>query len=398
MGDRPAVTIVYRGAAFADGRSPTLELDVTVVVTDGRITWMGHTDEAPDPGGARVIDAGGTTLVPGMVDAHSHLTLPGGSHWIDRGFDPAPELEQVAEENAGLAMQAGVRWLRDVGSPMRDDPAGGTRALALQVRDRWRARGRDVPYLRAAGTWISKEGVLPDGLAVAVEDADALQEAVERQLDDGADLVKLYMDGPDRHEAPWTVHELRKAVDTARSRGARVTAHATGLAGARVCADAHVDAIEHGSELDLDIAATMAEKSIFVVPTLAVMASWQTFAHTTRIPRFVEEESRQMIAERKQTATESVRIARAAGVPIAAGTDFGGGSLRANQMAWEIESLVEAGLEPWEALAAATWRGGELLGEADAGVVRTGGPADFFFVHGDPLTDPAALWRVWRIA
>ena len=88
--------------------------------------------------------------------------------------------------------------------------------------------------------------------------------------------------------------------------------------------------------------------------------------------------------------------ARAAGVAICAGTDFGGGSARANQLAWEVESLVAAGLEPWEALGAATWRGGELLGEQDAGTLREGGPARFFLVHGDPLSDPQALWRVWR--
>jgi imidazolonepropionase-like amidohydrolase len=85
-------------------------------------------------------------------------------------------------------------------------------------------------------------------------------------------------------------------------------------------------------------------------------------------------------------------------VAIAAGTDFGGGSPHANAIAWEVEALVDAGLEPWQALAAATWRGGELLGEPEAGVIREGGPADFLLVHGDPLSDPRALWRVWHIA
>jgi imidazolonepropionase-like amidohydrolase len=93
-----------------------------------------------------------------------------------------------------------------------------------------------------------------------------------------------------------------------------------------------------------------------------------------------------------------VRRCRDAGVHIAAGTDFGGGSPRAGTMAWEVEALVDAGLEPWQALGAATWAGGELLGEPEAGVVREGGPADFFLVHGDPLSDPSALWRVWRVA
>ena len=83
---------------------------------------------------------------------------------------------------------------------------------------------------------------------------------------------------------------------------------------------------------------------------------------------------------------------------LGAGTDFGGGSARANQLAWEVEALTEAGLEPWEALASVTWKAGEILGEVEAGQIREGGPADFFLVHGDPLSDPAALWRVWRVA
>lgn len=94
----------------------------------------------------------------------------------------------------------------------------------------------------------------------------------------------------------------------------------------------------------------------------------------------------------------SVQTAHRAGVLIAAGTDFGGGSTRANQLAWEVECLVDAGLEPWEGLAAATWRGGIVIGDPDAGTVREGGPADFLLVHGDPLSDPTALWRVWRVA
>ncbi len=129
-----------------------------------------------------------------------------------------------------------------------------------------------------------------------------------------------------------------------------------------------------------------------------MLLSWATFTHTTRLPRFTSEEGLSRLAARREAAFESVRLARAAGVVIAAGTDCGGGSARANHLAWEVEALVRAGLEPWEALGAATWRGGELLGEPGAGAVAEGGPADFFLVHGDPYSDPAALWRVWRTA
>jgi imidazolonepropionase-like amidohydrolase len=129
---------------------------------------------------------------------------------------------------------------------------------------------------------------------------------------------------------------------------------------------------------------------------MTVLKSWLTFGTTTTMPRFTQGAAQ--INETLQTAMASVRLAQAAGVAIVGGTDFGGGSARANQLPWEIECLVQAGLEPWQALASVTWRGGDLLGEPDAGVIREGGPADFSLVHGDPLTDPTAMWRIWRIA
>ena len=150
---------LYRDAAFADGRSAELTLGISVLVEDGRIAWIRPTDAEPDPGDAEVIDAGGTTIVPGMVDCHSHLTLPGGSHWIERGSDPTETLLAVADHNGRLLTEAGVRWARDVGSPRRVDD-GVDRALAIGVRDRWRGRG-DRPYVRAAGTWIMRSGMLP---------------------------------------------------------------------------------------------------------------------------------------------------------------------------------------------------------------------------------------------
>lgn len=385
--------LIYRDAAIADGLSPHLSLHQTIVVDDGRISWLGHDDEAPEPTGpARVVDAGGAVVVPGMVDAHSHSTLPGGSHWIARCDDPTDELLWVADENGDIAHRAGTRWFRDVGSPRRDG-----RALALDVRDAWSGR-RDRPYIRAAGTWLAVPGALPPGLALEAADADGLVAEVERQAREGADLIKLYLDGPDPETSPWTSDEIARAVRAAERNGITVTAHATRLAGTRAGVEGGVDCIEHGTTLDADLAAAMARRGTFLVPTLGVQASWESFSTTSGLDRFTGREARSRLAARRETATESVRLAAAAGVRIAAGTDFGGGSLRANQMAWEVESLVGAGLEPWEALGAATWRGGELLREPDAGRLRVGGPADFFLVHGDPLEDPAALWRVWKVA
>lgn len=389
---------LYRDAALADGTRPEVRAGISILVADDRIEWIGDAADEPELAeGTDVVDASGSAVIPGMVDSHSHLTLPGGAHWIDHGFDPPRELVDVAEHNARLLRSAGVRWARDVGSPIGDDPVDGRRrALALGVRDRWSGR-REYPYVRAAGSWVSRTGSLPGGLSVEVEDGDGLVAAALGQLDDGADLVKLYLDGPDRETSPFTVSEVRAVVEAAHARGARVTAHSGMLPGARAGAEAGVDSLEHGFQLDSDVATLMAAGNVALVSTLAVLESWRSFSRTTTLPRFVEPPRRAEIAARREWAHESVRLAVRAGVLVAAGTDFGGGSLRANQLAWEVECLVTAGLEPWQALAAATRNGGQLLGEPDAGTIREGGPADLVFVHGDPLSDPAALWRVWLV-
>ena len=391
-----APRVVVTGAALADGTSPELTRDVTLLVDGATVAGLWTGGEGPDPAdlGAVTVDGSGSTIVPGMVDSHAHLSLPGGAEWIARGGDATDELLSVGEENGRLMVHAGIRWARDVGAPRRSDADGSERALSLVLRDRWTG-APDRPYVRAAGTWLTRSGSLPPGLAIEVDHGADLVGAVGQQLDEGADLVKLYLDGPDPDTAPFTLDEIATAVAAAHARGATVAAHSGTLPGARVGAEAGVDSLEHGFQLDDATAAAMVANRVTLVSTLAVLHSWQSFRTTTRIDRFSSPDGMARIAARRERAEESVRIAHRAGVAIAAGSDFGGGSLRANQLAWEVQAMVSAGLEPHVALAAATWRGGELLGDMHAGRLRLGGPAHFSLVHGDPLSDPGALWRIW---
>ena len=380
--------MVLHDAALADGTSARLQTGIVLAIEDGRIAWIRPNDSA-DTSGATVVDAGGATIVPALVDSHSHLTLQGGSHWIARGDDPPEVLREVARDNARRLVHAGVLWARDVGAPM----AAG-RPLSLAVREELGDR-QDAPYLRVAGTWIGAKGY--PGMWVTVDGAQ-LTDAALAQLDMGTDLVKLYMDAPGgATNSPFDLADVSAMVRAVHARGARVAAHSGYLAGARVAAEAGVDSIEHGMELDDDVARTMDRNNVTLVSTLSVFASWETFARTTTLERFVTSEGRARTAKRKDGAYAAIAAAKRAGVTIAAGSDFGGGSVRAGHLAWEVELLVAAGLEPHEALAAATRNGGDLLGVAHAGRLDTGASADLVLVHGDPLSDPRALWRVWAV-
>jgi imidazolonepropionase-like amidohydrolase len=379
---------ILRDAALADGSSDSLRLGVSVAIADGRIEAIGANDEI-DRAGAEAIDAGGAVVVPGMVDCHSHLTMQGGSHWIERGDDPPAVLRRVARENARRLVQAGVLWARDVGAPM----ASG-RPISLDVRDELSGKAGN-PYIRVAGTWVGKTGY--PSLWVTTDDS-GLKDAVLAQLGLGTDLVKIYMDAPGgATDSPFSVAALMAATEAVHARGARVACHSGYRDGARVAAEAGVDSIEHGFELDDDIARTMKKNNVTLTSTLSIFSSWETFARTTAIDRFTGDPGKARIAKRKEGAYASVAAAKRAGVRIATGSDFGGGSVRAGHLAWEVELLVAAGLTPREALIAATRAGGELLGDQNAGRIEKGMPADLVLVHGDPLSDARALWRVWAV-
>lgn len=392
--------VLYREASIADGRSAVLQRRMSLLVESGRISWIRPSDAEGDPGAPstyELVDCRGLIVVPGLVDAHCHLTSPGGPKWLTHFQDPPRTMLETAEANGRLARDAGTAWLREVGSPTVVDPISGRRrALALGIRDRWADR-TDRPTVKSGGTWIAPPNVMRDGVAIEVRNTDELVVAALRQLQQGADLVKLYVQAASGYDSPWTPAQIAQVVAEVHARGAIVTAHAMRLKPARAAVLGGVDAIEHGFRLDADVCAEMARRGTRLVTTLIVPKSWLLIGEQYG-GRWATRAGKRAARDLLERGQASARLARAAGVDICAGSDFGGGGSRAGQLAWEVESLVETGMAPWQALGAATWRGGELLGEANAGRIREGGSADFFVVGGDPYSDPAVLWDVRRLA
>lgn len=349
----------------------------------------------------KVIDLGRATVLPGLIDCHTHLM----ARIVDS--DDGYALTLVTKSQAFRALEGAfdARLTLNAGfTSVRDVESEGSGYADVALRDAISQGLAEGPRMQVATRGIAAVGQyepfgispdLPDfptgaQMVSGIEDA---RRAVREQIGHGADLIKVYADW---QHPTLTVDEMRVIVEEAHKQKLKVAAHATTAEGIKNAITAGVDSIEHGFELDADIAAEMARRGCALVTTMTVLKSWLTFGTTTAMPRFTQGAAQ--ITETLATAMASVRLAQAAGVAIVGGTDFGGGSARANQLPWEIECLVQAGLEPWQALASVTWRGGELLGEPDAGVVREGGPADFSLVHGDPLSDPTAMWRVWRVA
>src|SRR5207244_5572624 len=160
-GDGMKGRLLIRDACLADGHSSTLRVGVSLLIENGRVARVSADERAP--GDAEVLDGGGATIVPAFVDAHSHLTMPGGSHWIERGSDPPDRLREVARRNAVRLAQAGILWARDVGSPAGADG----RAVSLLVREELADRV-GAPYIRVAGTWIAPGGEL--AMTVSIQD------------------------------------------------------------------------------------------------------------------------------------------------------------------------------------------------------------------------------------
>lgn len=380
--------VLYRDLAVADATSDVLARGRSALLQDGVLLALDDDGALHDPA-ATEVDSGGATLVPGLVDSHAHVTMPGGDRWVPRGLAPTEELLAAAEEAGELMVRAGVRHARDVGSARR---AGVP--VAVRVRDAWDGRA-DRPRLRSAGTWVARRGHLPAGLAVDLDDGDDLLAAVTAQVAAGADGVKLYLDGAPGEGPVFTESEVRAAVAATATTPLGVVVHAMSPEGARCAAAAGVRSIEHGARLDAATAALMAAHGTTLVPTLAVYLSVLGFATTTSSGQWAEREG--WAGDLLEGAQESVRLALDHGVAIAAGSDAGGGSVRhGSSVAWEVQALHDAGVPGWQALAAATWRGGDLLGDPEAGRLVVGRPARALLVHGDPYRDPTALWRVWR--
>jgi imidazolonepropionase-like amidohydrolase len=398
--DKPAVVTVIRAARLFDGNGDATRAKGVVIVEGDRIKAVGSDLTAPE--GATIVDLGDATLLPGFIDAHTHITGQSGDNWyvdaigtLRRGV---PEHAIRATEYARKTVMAGFTTIRDVGS--RDYIDVGLRnAVAAGVVPGPRmlvavhslgARGGHCDDTGFPYMLFGKESGIADGIASG---ADAFRDAVRFQVKYGADVIKTCATGGvlslgDDVGAPQvTQDEMNAIVDEAHRLGRKTAAHAHGAEGAKVAIRARIDSIEHGSFLDEEAHRMMKERGTWLVPTALAVE------YTSRRPRNYPPE----IAVKARAAAEAhatgLKRAIQMGVKIAFGTDSAVSPHGAN--AQEFALLVQHGMSPPAALRSATSAGADLLGlKSTIGSLEVGKQADIVAVPGDPLADVKATEKV----
>ena len=389
--------MLLANARLIDGTGRDQIERAAVRIVDGKIAEVQTGAGAPD--GA--VDLGGRTLMPGLIDAHAHVSSD-----VKRspGFGPPParagELPRPRElgyfvlaKTAGALLAAGITTVRDVGS--YDDEA-------IVLREAVRLDLIDGPRILSCGRIISATapgGALFGTMYREADGADEMRKAVREQLRRGADFIKLMATGArsvlaeDPEPAQMTPAEIHAIVDEAHRMGFRVAAHVEGLEGARLAIGEGVDTIEHGLSLHREpqLLAQMAERGIVLVPTLSTFHDLAERFTDAFAPALVEQAKRQL-----DEAYATLAAARAAGVTLAMGHDSG----PPGENAIELVRMVDGGLSALEGIVAATQGSARALGLPDLGRVTPGAAADLIVVDGDPLTDPRVLLdapRIWTV-
>lgn len=389
--------VAIKAGRLVDTRAGRVSVNQIILIRGGQIEIVGPAAEVKIPSGTKVIDLENSTVLPGLIDAHTHIFLTGESHgrYEEQLLKESWQFRTIeAVVNARKDLEAGFTTMRDLeteGAMYSDVDVKNAINRGLIPGPRLQVVTR---ALSTTGGYplegYSPEVTVPFGAQI-VDTPEAARLAVREQIKYGADLIKVYgthhfrftPDGKLDAIPTFTLQELQAIVDEAHRERVKVACHAYGGEGLHNCIDAGVDSIEHGLDLDDESINKMLQKGIFFVPTLYVYE----FEPEEDLAATGGKTSRARIHE------VSFRKALARGVKIAFGTDAG--PFPHGTQAKEFEFMTRFGMSSMQAIQAATIGGAELMGWQDrVGSIEKGKYADLIAVSGDPLADITELERV----
>jgi imidazolonepropionase-like amidohydrolase len=393
---RGATTVVHAGHLI-DGRHDEVRRGVSIVVVDGRIESV--LDGYVQMDGADVIDLRSHTVLPGLMDMHTHLSSEMGPKAYEEGFR-MDEADYALRSTvyARRTLRAGFTTVRDLGD---------RKLVSIALRDAIDAGWVEGPRIFTAGKSIATTGGHADPTsgfnhdlmgapgpdAGVVNGVAEAREAVRQRYKDGSDLIKITATGGvlstarNGQNPQFMDDELAAIVETARDYGFHVAAHAHGAEGMKRAIRAGVHSIEHGTFMDDEAIALFKEHGTWYVPTII---AGNYVAEKAEVDGFFPEVVRPKAREVGPQIQDTFARAVAEGLKIAFGTDCGVSPHGSN--AREFGFMVAGGMSPMDAIRSATLRGAELLGVDDVlGTVEPGKIADLVAVKGDPLADITEL-------
>ena len=372
---------VFTNANILDVLGETTIKNGSVLVEDGTIKEVGANIAVPE--GAKVVDLGGKTMLPGIFNCHVHMCSDAGNGRREQISDASAAIRGI--KNLRTLVNSGVTYIRDAGSPHYID---------IDLHEA-QLRGDIVaPEMQTAGRCICMTGGHGHDNGREADGPDDCRKAAREQLKAGATWIKVMATGGvmtkgvEPGSPQLTEEELRAAIEEAHKAGAKSFTHAQGMTGIKNALRAGVDSIEHGFFMDDWCFDFMKEHNVFFVPTLAAPYWIKVNGTAAGIPDYMVRKVENTIEAHQDT----FRRAHKAGVKIALGTDAGTPFNKYDLTCYECVLMVENGMTPMEAIQCGTINAAELMSvDATHGSITPGKRANFAIFEEDPLEDIHAL-------
>jgi imidazolonepropionase-like amidohydrolase len=388
-------SVVIHAGHVLDVKTGKLLSDQMLIIEDGKVVSVGASAEAKPPANALRIELPNATVLPGLIDAHTHLTMDPKFGYEELGIS-IPREALIGAKNARLTLDAGFTTVRNVAADGYTDVA---------LRDAINAGDVPGPRMLVSGPALGITGghcdnnLLPyeyhavgDGVADGIA---AVQHKVRENIKYGSDLIKIcatggvLSKGDDPQASQYTLEEMKAIVADAHRLGRKVAAHAHGAQGILWASQAGVDSIEHGSYIDDAGIAEMKKNGTYLVPTLFLGDWFLENAEQNHVPDFLLGKAKAVMP----AARKNIARAFAGGVKVAFGTDAAVYPHGLN--AREFAVMVKLGMTPLQTIQAATVNAADLLGwPGKVGTLEPGAWADIVAVDGDPLKDVTTLEHV----